>query len=109
PEAGNAPPQDFPAQCEAMLAAGPPVLSSVMGLFPPDIVGRMKERGIVWFAAVSTVAEAIEAEAAGADVIVAQGAEAGGHRAAFKAEEAERRLVGLVALVPAVADAVRIP
>src|SRR5437763_1486315 len=55
------------------------------------------------------VAEAVEAEAAGADVIIAQGAEAGGHRAAFKTEEAERRMVGLVALMPAVVDAVRVP
>jgi nitronate monooxygenase len=109
PEAGDAPLQDFRAQCEAMLAAGPPVLSSVMGLFPPDLVGAMKERGIAWFAAVSTVAEALEAEAAGADVIVAQGAEAGGHRAAFHATGAERRAVGLLSLVPAVADAVGVP
>ena len=109
PEAGDAPLQDFSAQCEAMLAAGPPVLSSVMGLFPPDLVGRMKERGIAWFAAVSTVAEAIEAEAAGADVIVAQGAEAGGHRAAFDAAGAERRAIGLFSLLPAVVDAVRVP
>jgi nitronate monooxygenase len=109
PEAGDATPPDFAAQCEALLAAAPPVISSVMGLYPPDFVAQIKERSILWFAVVSTVAEAVAAEAAGADVIVAQGAEAGGHRAAFKAEEAERRMVGLVALVPAVADAVRVP
>jgi len=109
PEAGDATPPDFAAQCDALLAARPPVISSGMGLYRPDFVARMKERGILWFAVVSTVAEAVAAEAAGADVIVAQGAEAGGHRAAFKAEEAERRMVGLVALVPAVADAVRVP
>src|SRR5690606_36718965 len=60
-------------------------------------------------AAASTVREAIAAEAAGADAIVAQGMEAGGHRAAFRAEHAERQLVGLAALIPAVADAVRVP
>ena len=47
--------------------------------------------------------------AAGADVIVAQGSEAGGHRGCFRAADAERTLVGLVALVPAIADAVRVP
>src|SRR3982751_4505025 len=103
PEAGDATPPDFAAQCEALLAAAPPVISSVMGLYPPDFVAQIKERSILWFAVVSTVAEAVAAEAAGADVIVAQGAEAGGHRAAFKAEEAERHMVGLVALVPGVA------
>src|SRR4030095_13290241 len=60
------------------------------------------------FANVSTVAEARAAEAAGADVIVAQGAEAGGHRASFDAAAAERELVGLFALVPAVVDAVQV-
>ena len=109
PEAADAAPPDFAAQCEALLAAAPPVISSVMGLYPPEFVARMKERGILWFAAVSTVAEARAAEAAGADVVIAQGVEAGGHRAAFEAEHAERRAVGLVALVPAVVDAVRVP
>src|SRR6185436_18519675 len=56
-----------------------------------------------------SVTEARAAEAAGADVIVAQGAEAGGHRAAFDASTAERKLVGLFSLLPAVVDAVRVP
>jgi nitronate monooxygenase len=42
-------------------------------------------------------------------VLVAQGAEAGGHRGAFEAAEAERRMVGLFSLLPAVVDAVRVP
>jgi nitronate monooxygenase len=109
PEAGNAPLPDFAAQCEALLEAGPPVVSSVMGLYPPEFVARLKSRSISWFAHVTTVAEALAAEAAGADVVVAQGMEAGGHRGAFEAAEAERRLVGLFALVPAVVDAVRLP
>ena len=55
------------------------------------------------------MADAKKAEDAGADVIIAQGMEAGGHRGAFDATKAEQELVGLVALVPAIADAVRIP
>jgi nitronate monooxygenase len=109
PEAGDAGLPDFAAQCEALLAAGPAVISSIMGLYPPEFVARFKARGIAWFATVTSVAEALAAEAAGADVIVAQGAEAGGHRGAFDAGEAERRAVGLFALLPAVADAVRVP
>jgi nitronate monooxygenase len=46
---------------------------------------------------------------ASADVIVAQGMEAGGHRACFDPDQAERQLIGLFALVPAIADKVRIP
>ena len=109
PGAGDATPPDFAAQCEAMLEAAPPIISSVMGLYPPDFVQRLKQRGISWWANISTVAEARAAEAAGADVVVAQGMEAGGHRGCFDAAQAETGMVGLFALVPAVADAVKIP
>ena len=107
--AADTPLVDFDAQCEAMLAAGPPIVSSVMGLYPPAFVARLKARGIAWFANISTVTEAIEAEAAGADAVVAQGMEAGGHRGTANAAQAEARMVGSMALIPAVADAVRIP
>jgi nitronate monooxygenase len=109
PEAGDAAPPDFAAQCEALLAAAPPIVSSVMGLFPPEFVARLKASGIAWFANISTVAEARAAEAAGADAVVAQGMEAGGHRGCFDATLAEAQMVGLFALVPAVVDAVGIP
>jgi len=108
-EAGSATPLDFSAQCDALLNAAPPIVSSVMGLYPPEYVSRLKARNITWFANISTVAEARAAEAAGADVVVAQGMEAGGHRGCFDAARAEHELVGLFALLPAVVDAVRIP
>ena len=109
PEAGDATPPNFAAQCDALLAAGPSAVSSVMGLFPPTFVAELKRRGIAWFANISTVAEARAAAAAGADVIVAQGMEAGGHRGCFDAATAESRMVGLFALLPAVVDAVTVP
>lgn len=108
-EAGDATPPDFTAQCEAMLEAGPAIISSIMGLYPADFVARMKARGVKWFAAATTVQEAKAAEAAGADAIVAQGMEAGGHRGAFDPATAESAMVGLFALLPAVVDAVKIP
>jgi nitronate monooxygenase len=108
-EAADAPLPDFAAQCRAMLDASPAVISSIMGLYPPEIVAEMKARHIAWFATTTTVAEARAAEAAGADVIVAQGAEAGGHRGAFDADVAELRLVGLFSLLPAIVDAVNVP
>jgi nitronate monooxygenase len=108
-EAGDATPPNFDAQCEALLEANPPVVSSVMGLFPPEYVSRVKARGIAWLAIASTLAEAKLAAAAGADAIVVQGAEAGGHRAAFAAERAEQELVGLFSLLPTVVDAVNVP
>jgi nitronate monooxygenase len=100
---------DFAAQCDAMLEAGPSVISSIMGLYPPAFVARMKANGVRWFATVTTVGEALDAEAAGADAIVAQGMEAGGHRGAFDAAKAETSMVGLFSLVPAIADAVKVP
>ena len=70
---------------------------------------EMKARGILWFATVTTVAEARAAEAAGADAVIAQGMEAGGHRGAFHADQAEDQMVGLIALLPQVFDAVTVP
>lgn len=100
---------DFAAQCAAILEAAPPFVSSIMGLLPPGLVAAMKARGIGWICNATTVAEARAAEAAGADAVVAQGAEAGGHRGSFENEAAETTQVTLFALVPQMADAVRIP
>ena len=107
--AGDAALVDFSAQCEAVLEAAPAAVSSVMGLYPEGFVKRLKAKGIAWIANVSTLAEARAAEAAGADVIAAQGMEAGGHRGCFDQAAAERQMVGLFALLPAIVDAVGVP
>lgn len=100
---------DFEAQCDALLVARPDAISSIMGLYPARMIAAMRARAIPWFATATTLAEARAAEAAGADAIIAQGSEAGGHRGAFEAAKAGERAVGLFALVPAIADAVRVP
>jgi nitronate monooxygenase len=109
PAAGDVALPNFEDQCAALLEAGPTIISSIMGLYPDSFVARMKSKGIRWFANVTTVGEAKAAEKAGADVIIAQGMEAGGHRGAFDAAAAETGLVGLFSLLPAVVDAVKVP
>jgi nitronate monooxygenase len=109
PEAGNVVLPDFQAQCDALLQASPAIVSSIMGLYPDRFVTRMKTKGVKWFATATTVSEAKAAERAGADAIIAQGMEAGGHRSAFDVSQAETRMVGLFSLVPGVVDAVNIP
>ncbi len=109
PEAGDAKLPDFEAQCRTMLDIAPKVISSIMGVYPPAFVEEMKKRDILWFANATTVPEALAAEKAGADAIVAQGMEAGGHRGTFRAEDAEQQMIGLISLLPQIVDAVSVP
>ena len=108
-ESGDSALPDFGAQCEALLEARPPAVSSIMGLFPPAFVSRLKVLGIRWLATATTIAEARLARDAGADAIIAQGWEAGGHRGSFDAAAAERTGVGLFALLPRLADVIDLP
>src|SRR5690242_2008515 len=70
PDAGDAAPLDFEAQCEAFLELAPTAVSSIMGVFPSRFVSRLKEKRIAWFATATTLAEARIAQDAGADAII---------------------------------------
>ena len=92
-----------------ILSMTPKAVSSIMGLYSPSFVAKLKSHGILWLATATTVAEARAAKKAGADAVIAQGMEAGGHRGAFQAESAERQMVGLIAPIPQIATPLQFP
>jgi nitronate monooxygenase len=108
PELPAPAPLAFDVALEVVLESGAAVFSVAFGLCSPEQLQRLKRRGMVCMATATTVKEARQIEAAGFDVVVAQGAEAGGHRGTFLGAF-EEGMVGTLALVPQVVDAVRIP
>jgi nitronate monooxygenase len=101
------PPSPLAEQLEIVFEERVPVLSVALG-DPGRLTGRAHEEGVLVMSAITTVEEAVLVADGGADVMVAQGAEAGGHRSTFELE-GEVPLVGTLALVPQVVDAVEVP
>jgi nitronate monooxygenase len=99
---------DWEAKLALLLDDPPPVVSFVFGCPPADAVRRLRESGAEVWATVTSPAEAEQALAAGADGLVAQGHEAGGHRAAF-ADDDDQPALGLIALLQLLAARTRAP
>ena len=108
PEAPTPAPRSLDAQIDAVIESGAAVFSVTFGLLSSPQLERLKRRDLVTMATANTVEEARRIDAAGFESVIAQGSEAGGHRATFVGT-AERGLVGTMALVPQVVDAVRVP
>jgi nitronate monooxygenase len=98
----------FEEQVEAVFQAKPAVFSFVYGIPSAEILEKCRSLGIKTVGAATTVDEAMALENAGVDALVATGFEAGGHRVSFL-KPAEESLTGTFALIPQVADAVKIP
>src|SRR5439155_20422313 len=94
--------------CDAAIEVKPEIVSFHFGLPEASLVKRVKAAGCIILSSATTVAEARWLEDHGADAIIAQGAEAGGHRGMFLTTEVATQ-VGTLALVPQVVDAVKVP
>ena len=93
---------------DVLAAFRPPVVSFHFGLPSPELLQRVKSWGAKVLSSATTVAEARWLEANGADAIIAQGLEAGGHRGIFLSEDLTTQ-AGTMALLPQVLRAVRVP
>jgi nitronate monooxygenase len=106
-DAANRAPFDA-AFCEVVEEQKPEIVSFHFGLPEPSLLKRVKATGAIVMASATIVREAIWLEEHGADVIIAQGAEAGGHRGMFLTDNIAEQ-PGTFALVPQVVDAVKVP
>ena len=96
------------AMCELVEELKPEIVSFHFGLPDKPLLARVKAAGCIVMSSATIVREAVWLEQNGADVIIAQGAEAGGHRGMFLTDDIAEQ-PGTFALVPQVADAVKLP
>ena len=97
-----------PDHVALLLDTKPEVVSFHFGLPEPEVVQALKAAGVFLMSSATTVREARMLEAAGMDAVIAQGTEAGGHRATFTGVDISMQ-PGLFALLPQIVDAVGVP
>jgi len=96
------------AMCDVVAQLRPEVVSFHFGLPSKKLLERVRSTGARILSSATTVEEARWLEAEGCDAVIAQGAEAGGHRAMFLTENVATQ-IGTMALVPQIVDAIRVP
>jgi nitronate monooxygenase len=99
---------DLFAQIETAIALRPTMLSSHFNVFAPEVIRAARAQGIVIACSATTLEEARALEAAGVDVIIAQGSEAGGHRGTFSGAR-ETGMIGTIALTRLIVKHCRVP
>jgi nitronate monooxygenase len=97
-----------PEHVSMLIRNKPQLVSFHFGLPHQEIIDAIKGAGIFIISSATTVAEAKMLEEGGVDAIIAQGTEAGGHRATFTDVDISMQ-PGLFALLPQVVDAVKVP
>lgn len=93
---------------DVLEAFRPAIVSFHFGLPAPDLLVRVKSWGSLVLSSATTVPEALWLQAHGADAIIAQGLEAGGHRGMFLSDDLSTQ-VGTFALLPQIVQAVQLP
>lgn len=101
-------PPGFDEQLDVILDLQIPALSFIFGAPDSEYLALLREAGITILGTATHLLEAILLEESGVDFIIAQGAEAGGHRGTFVGHP-EQGLVGIMTLVPLLAKHVAVP
>lgn len=83
PDVFNPATQNFELQVAAILKSKPPVASFIFGIPSKEVIVELKKRGIIIMATATSLEEALMIEEVGIDLVIASGAEAGGHLASF--------------------------
>lgn len=95
--------------CAVVEQLRPEVVSFHFGLPEASLLTRVRASGAVILGSATSVAEARALEAGGVHAVIAQGAEAGGHRGTFLTDKTDDAELGLFALLPQIVDAVKLP
>jgi nitronate monooxygenase len=98
----------FENQVHVILDIRPKLFSFVFGIPSADILEQCRKSGILTAGSATTLDEALALEAAGVDIIIASGFEAGGHRTSFLAP-AESSTTGLFVLLQLIKEKVKVP
>ena len=97
-------------QIDVVIAENTPVISCTFGFFNKDQLTRLKKSGAIVVGNATSVDEAVYVESMGADAVIAQGFEAGGHRGSFlPTASGGFPLVGSMSLIPRIVDRVKVP
>lgn len=99
---------EFEEQIEVILEEKLPIFSFTLGIPTLPILQRLKKEKILIMGTATTVEEALLLEKSGVDAVIAQGSEAGGHRAAFLDLD-DDPMLGISALVPLLTHVLKVP
>jgi len=99
--------EDWSAKLEVLAEERPPVVSFTLGCPPPDTIASLRGLGVSVWVTVTSPEEARIATEAGADALVLQGVEAGGHQASF--DDSDREGLGLLSLLRLIATESELP